>query len=183
MCEIPLEKFWIFLKILKKGLKQKVMVYQLLSPPFFLDLSEPAETSVGSTFPGRNLCLCSRGITPWNCTCRTLDSWPLDGKETNVTSACGVFLIFFPFVCVFVGDVGVFCCALCFFCFSRKIKATVVIKNNGMTTQRLVLLYDSIGLGWHLFRLAYRDLRGNISPCKAELLLISFRSEIVTSLN
>lgn len=143
--------FW---KKWEKSLKQKVMVYQhgvrfwvhLFFRPF-----RTAETSVGSTFPGRNLCLCSRGITPWNCTCRTLDSWPLDGKETNVTSAPGVFLNLFRFVRVFVGDVGIFLlCFVCFF-FSRKMKATVLIKNNGMTTKRLVFLYGSIGLGWHLF--------------------------------
>ena len=57
---------------------------------FFSDLYEPQKPR--SSFPGRNLCWCSRGITPWNCTCRTLDSWPL-GKEakTNVTAVTSHF--------------------------------------------------------------------------------------------
>lgn len=98
--------FW---KIEKKGLKQKVTVYQhavrFRVHLFFSDLSEPQKPR--SSFPGRNLCWCSRGITPWNCTCRTLDSWPLDGKETkpNVTGvtapAPGGFQSF-SFLCVFL---------------------------------------------------------------------------------
>ena len=46
----------------------------------------------------------------------------------------------FRFVCVRVFFLLVTLCSVCFFYFSRKIKATVVIKNNGMTTKRLVLL-------------------------------------------
>ena len=44
----------------------------------------------------RNLCLCSLGITPWNCTCRILDSWPL-GRKQKQRSPGRWFQIFFYF--------------------------------------------------------------------------------------
>lgn len=137
--------FW---KKWEKSLKQKVMVYQH-GVRFWVHLFVP-------TFPNRrNL---GRVNLPWqefvlmqpgNYTLELylqdigqLATWWKGNKRHFSPWRFPESFSFCVCLCVFfVGDVGICCCALCvLFCFSRKIKATVVIKNNGMTTQRLVLL-------------------------------------------
>lgn len=144
-----------FLKNWKKGLKQKVTVYQH-GVRFWVHLffsTFPNRRNLGRVnLPWQEFVLMQPGnytlelylqdigqlATWWKGNKRHFSPWRFPESFSFCVCFCwwrGCFLL----------------CFVCFFCFSRKIKATVVIKNNGMTTQRLVLLYDSIGLGWHLF--------------------------------
>ena len=131
MCEIPLEKFWISSKIEKKVSNKKswftilVRISESTVHLFVLPF-RTAETSVESTFPWQEFVL----MQPGNYTLELylqdigqLATWKGSKNKRHgrhesllpLAFSCD-FFSFFCVLCVFlVGDVGIFCCALCVF--------------------------------------------------------------------
>ena len=92
MCEFLGNPFWILKKFVVRSHKSWLPTRVVCLSSHVSSTFPLVETSF---FTCRNLCLCSLGITPWNCTCRILDSWPLERKQKQNKrhASCG-FVIF-----------------------------------------------------------------------------------------